>query len=60
MPLGSLSNVLEVKTAETFKGAEVLDTSLPVGGTPPFPNGTLVNQNGVFIVTNTGNNIAYV
>lgn len=60
MTLGSLVSVLEVKVAETFKGAEVLDTSLPVGGTPPFPNNVLIDQNGVFLVTSTGNNIAYV
>lgn len=60
MPLGSLVSNLETKMAEAFKGAEVLTTSLPVGGTPPFPDGVLVTSDALFLVTSENDGISFV
>ena len=66
MPLGSLSSVLEVKSAEGFKGSFVLASSLPVNGTasgaaptPPAPDGVLLSSAGDYLVTSTGDNLAF-
>lgn len=67
MPLGSLSSVLEVKQAEGFKGAFVLASSLPVGGTntgnipvpPPIVTNYLIDSSSNIFADSSGNRLIF-